>query len=64
MDRDRREGRAMKDVAKVVIAILLVVLAWKLVKGLLGIAITIAAIGLLVWGGMKLLEGGGQKRIK
>ena len=54
----------MKDVAKVVIAILLVVLAWKLVKGLLGIVITIAAIGLLVWGGMKLLEGGGQKRIK
>ena len=54
----------MKDVAKVVIAILLVVLAWKLVKGLLGIVITIAAVGLLVWGGMKLLEGGGQKRIK
>ena len=54
----------MKDVAKIVIAILLVVLAWKLVKGLLGIVITIAAIGLLVWGGMKLLEGGGQKRIK
>ena len=54
----------MKDVAKVVVAILLVVLAWKLVKGLLGIVITIAAIGLLVWGGMKLLEGGGQKRIK
>ena len=54
----------MKDIGKVVIAILLVILAWKLVKGLLGIVITIAAIGLLVWGGMKLLEDGGQKRIK
>ena len=54
----------MKDVGKVIIAILLVVLAWKLVKGVLGIVITLAAIGLLVWGGMKLLEGGGQKRIK
>jgi len=54
----------MKDVAKVVIAILLVILAWKLVKGVLGIVITLAGIGLLVWGGMKLLEGSGQKRIK
>ena len=54
----------MKDVGKVIIAILLIVLAWKLVKGVLGIAITLAAIGLLVWGGMKLLEGAGQKRIK
>ena len=54
----------MRDVGKVIIAILLVVLAWKLVKGVLGIVITIAAIGLLVWGGMKLLDGGGQKRIK
>jgi len=54
----------MKDVAKVVIAVLLVVFAWKLVKGLLGIVIIVAAIGLLIWGGMKLLEGRGQKRIK
>ena len=53
----------MRDVGKVIIAILLVVLAWKLVKGVLGIVITLAAIGLLVWGGMKLLEGG-TKRIK
>ena len=64
MDGNRRGGRALKDVGKVVIAILLVILAWKLVKGVLGIVITLAAIGLLVWGGMKLLEGSGQKRIK
>jgi len=54
----------MKDVAKIVIAILLVVLAWKLVKGIFGIVITVAAIGLLVWGGMKLLAASDQKRIK
>ena len=33
----------MKDVAKIVIAIMLVVLAWKIVKGLFGILITLAA---------------------
>ena len=47
----------------IIIAILLVVLAWKLVKGIFGILITLAAVGLLVWGGMKLLDSG-QKRIK
>ena len=46
----------MKDIAKIVIAILLIILAWKILKGILSIAITLAAIGLLVWGGMKLLE--------
>jgi hypothetical protein len=46
----------VKDIAKIVIAILLVILAWKIVKGLLGLLITIGAVGLLVWGGMKLLE--------
>ena len=54
----------MKDIAKIVIAILLVVLAWKIVKGLFGILITLAAVGLLVWGGMKLLGGDGPRRIK
>ena len=46
----------MKDVAKIVIAILLIILAWKIIKGLFGILLTVAAVGLLVWGGMKLLE--------
>ena len=53
----------MKDIAKIVIAILLVVLAWKIVKGVFGILLTVAAIGLLVWGGMKLL-GNDTKRIR
>ena len=46
----------MKDIAKIVIAILLIILAWKTLKGILSIAFTLAAVGLLVWGGMKLLE--------
>ena len=52
----------MKDIAKIVIAVLLIVLAWKIVKGLFSIVITVAAIGLLIWGGMKLL-GNDRKRI-
>ena len=47
----------MKDVAKIVIAILLLIVAWKILKGIFGLLIGVAAAGLLVWGGMKLLEG-------
>ena len=46
----------MKDIAKIAIAIVLIILAWKIVKGLVGVLFFIAAAGLLVWGGMKLLE--------
>jgi hypothetical protein len=46
----------MMHIAKIVVAILLIIVAWKILKGILSIAITLAAIGLLVWGGMKLLE--------
>lgn len=52
----------MKDIVKIIVAILLVILAWKIFKGLLSIVITIAAVGLLIWGGMKLL-GNDTKRI-
>jgi hypothetical protein len=52
----------MKDVAKIVIAVLLIILAWKIVKGLFSILITVAAVGLLIWGGMKLLDSD-RKRI-
>ncbi len=46
----------MKDIAKIVVAILLIIVAWKILKGVIGLLIGIAAAGLLVWGGMKLLE--------
>ena len=46
----------MKDVAKIIVAILLIIVAWKILKGLVGLLIGIAAAGLLVWGGLKLLE--------
>jgi high-affinity Fe2+/Pb2+ permease len=46
----------VKDIAKIVVAILLIIVAWKILKGVIGLLIGIAAAGLLVWGGMKLLE--------
>ena len=47
----------MKDVLKIVLAIIIVVVAWKLLKGIIGLLIGIAVAGLIVYGGMKLLEG-------
>jgi hypothetical protein len=47
----------MKDVLKIVLAIVIVVVAWKILKGLIGLAIGVALAGLVVYGGMKLLEG-------
>jgi hypothetical protein len=46
----------MKNIAKIVVAILLIIVAWKIVKGLFGLLLAVAAAGLLIYGGMKLLE--------
>ena len=53
----------MKDVLKIVLAIVIVVIAWKIFKGLIGLAIGIALAGLVVYGVMKLVDGG-PKRLK
>ena len=50
----------MKDVLKIIVAIVIVVIAWKIIKGLIGLLIGIAVAGLIVYGGVKLLEGRGQ----
>jgi hypothetical protein len=47
----------VKDVLKIVLAVVIVIVAWKILKGILGLLVGIAAAGLLVYGGMKLLEG-------
>jgi hypothetical protein len=47
----------VKDVLKIVVAIVIVVVAWKILKGLIGLAVGIALAGLIVYGGIKLLEG-------
>jgi len=47
----------MKDVLKIALAIVIIVVAWKILKGIIGLAIGVALAGLVVYGGMKLLEG-------
>ena len=47
----------MKDIIKVIVGLVIIVIAFKLITGLLGLLIGIALVGLVVYGGMKLLEG-------
>ena len=46
----------MKNIAKIVVAILLIIVAWKIVTGVFGLLLAVAAAGLLIYGGVKLLE--------
>ncbi len=54
----------MKDPDKIIVAILVIVIVWKIVKGLIGLLVGLAVAGLIVYGVDKLVEGAGQKRIK
>jgi hypothetical protein len=47
----------VKDVLKIVLPVVIVIVAWKILKGILGLLVGIAVAGLLVYGGMKLLQG-------
>ena len=47
----------MKDVLKIVLAIVIVIVAWKILKGIIGLLVGVALAGLVIYGGMKLLEG-------
>ena len=46
----------MKNFVKIIVAILVIVLAWKIIKGLVGLLIGVAIAGVIVFAGMKLLE--------
>jgi hypothetical protein len=63
VDRDSRGGGAVKDVLKIILAIIIVVIAWKILKGLIGLLVGVAVAGLVIYGVVKLVDGG-QKRIK
>jgi high-affinity Fe2+/Pb2+ permease len=52
----------MKDVLKIIVAILVIVIAWKIFKGLLGLLVGVAVAGLIIYGAVKLIEG--PKRLK
>ena len=47
----------MKDILKVILGLVIIVIAFKIITGILGLLIGIALAGLVVYGGMKLLEG-------
>jgi len=47
----------VKDVLKIVLAIVIIIVAWKILKGILGLLVGVAVAGLIVYGGMKLIEG-------
>ena len=47
----------MKDILKVVLGLVIIVIAFKIITGILGLLIGVAIAGLVVYGGVKLLEG-------
>ena len=47
----------MKTAIQILIAIVIIIVAWKILKGLLGLAVGIAVAGLIIYGGVKLIEG-------
>jgi hypothetical protein len=54
----------VKDVGKIILAIIVIVIVWNIVKGLIGLLVGLAVAGLVVYGAVKLVEGMGTKRIK
>jgi hypothetical protein len=53
----------MKNILKIIVAIVIIVIAWKILKGLIGILVGVAVAGLVIYGVVKLVDGG-QKRLK
>ena len=53
----------MKDVLKIVAAILIIIVAWKILKGIIGLLVGVAVAGLVVYGAMKLLDHNNTKRL-
>ena len=54
----------MKDIVKIILEIIVIIIMWKFVKGLIGLLVGLAVAGLIVYGAVKLVEGMGQKRLK
>jgi hypothetical protein len=54
----------MKEVGKIILAIIVIIIVWKILKGLIGLLVGLAVAGLVVYGAVKLVENVGTKRIK
>jgi high-affinity Fe2+/Pb2+ permease len=50
---------------KIVVAIIVIVVVWKILKGLIGLLVGLVVAGLIVYGAVKLVENvSGPKRLK
>ena len=47
----------MNNIVKIILAVAILVVAWKIFKGIVGLLIGLAVVGLVIYGGAKLLEG-------
>jgi UDP-N-acetylmuramyl pentapeptide phosphotransferase/UDP-N-acetylglucosamine-1-phosphate transferase len=47
----------MNSIVKIIIAIVVILVAWNILKGLIGLLVGVAIAGLIIYGGVKLLEG-------
>jgi hypothetical protein len=54
----------MKDVGKIIVAIIIIIIAWKLLKFAMGLMVGLIVAALVVYGAVKLVENVGTKRIK
>ena len=51
-------------VIRVILAILVIIIAFKLLKGILGLIVGVAIAAVIFFGAKQLLTGGGDKQIK
>ena len=51
-------------VVRVILAILVIIIAFKLLEGILGLIVGVAIAAVIFVGAKNLLSGGGNKRIK
>jgi hypothetical protein len=52
----------MKDFAKIIVAVIVIVIAWKIIKGLIGLLVGVVVAGLIIYAGVRLV--GGPRRLK
>ena len=48
----------MNTILKVIVGLVVILVAWQIIKGILGLLVGVAVAGLVIYGGVKLLEGG------
>ena len=47
----------MKNFLQVILGLIIIVIVFKIITGIIGLLIGVAVAGLVVYGGVKLLEG-------